>query len=610
MADISILLKLIGDYAPTITGLNQGFELVGKTINYVGNAANLIFTAMKSGIEDVAKGGTFAESTRQMNNVAESYGRNADQISDSLDSITGNILKLEDRTKLVGKAITSNLSEDQIGTVFTFLKRRTELTGESFTALSEQVFKALSSGETSVLKQFGLVISTGDNVSSLVSKMAAATQAYGNAGYNAADSLDALQAQQSNLMTQIGAAINDVPLLQSVLQTLVDGAVGIVNLLDPRPITAFFDVFSEMAFDAAKSILSAVPFFGEAFDAISEIASGGGQSFAAFAQTASGFLFDLVRAAGDTYNTLVDMGLVDLVGTIISTTIEIVRIGTLSVVSILGELTSRVLDGIGVITGLLSQFIASSPRIAEYIGISADDVQKIELGFKRAGKAVDGMTTGFLSGLDKAADFGQRINGEIADALTRTRFDSSSIDDYEQKLQDKISNIDFSKSWETALGTGLKDGSFSAINAIDEKIRQKAEASAAKASNAASAQVAKKVEASAINSISSNVTTTQASSASAGNIIGNLGESALSSFADALNKQSFDGFGLVNAIKAETTNQITNETINKALNVAPQKTESESTISESAILSALVKILKQALTAEAIAENMPMVILS
>lgn len=69
--------------------------------------------------------------------------------------------------------------------------------------------------------------------------MAAATQAYGDAGYNAADSLDALQAQQSNLMTQIGAAINDVPLLQSVLQTLVDGAVGIVTAR-PSPYHRFF----------------------------------------------------------------------------------------------------------------------------------------------------------------------------------------------------------------------------------------------------------------------------------------------------------------------------------------------------------------------------------
>lgn len=284
MAAINIVLKAVDDYSKTFTGLNQGFELIGKGINAMATVAAAAWDALKFGAETAlagvqkavdlaAKGGTFSEMSRQFKIVADNFGVDGDRIVKTLEEITQNTIGVNDAVRLAGKGIAAGFGEEQLETVFTFVKRRTELTGENFNQMAESIINSLAKGRFSTLKEFGLIVEKGETVDAVLRKIETATKAYGDAGFNTADMIDALGNQQDKFYTKIGAAINASEQWQKAFTSLTDAVVEFVNNLDPDFVTSFTDAVVEKAVWATGKLRKVLAdFYSYFYDTISDFA--------------------------------------------------------------------------------------------------------------------------------------------------------------------------------------------------------------------------------------------------------------------------------------------------------------------------------------------------
>lgn len=454
MSIISVTLKAVDQYSSVLTGLNQGWELMSKALGLVKSAADTAFAAINSGVELAAKGGTYAEMRRQFNNVADSFDVDGQSILDNLDKITLNMVKMEDAAKLAGKGITAGLSEEQIGAVFEFVKRRTELTGESFESMSEQVFKALSGGRVSILNQMGLVIERGSDMASIINAISDATAQYGNAGFNAADKMNALTNQQERFRIALGVAINETPAFQRILTGFTDTIITLVDSFDPRPVTEFFEAMSEVgvvAFDALKDI---IPGLETLYDGIKDFfeTTVDGTSIASGAIVEAAF--GIVRGIAVAINTVLDVlegsGIITAVEYLTRAVIFVVRGTMTGILELIGtglELAARKIGGI---IRSIDGYAAQYPRVAQLLGIEQgradwwDDLASGAANFADSFAAIDKV----FEGVDQA------VQG-VAEGLKFGRIDLDAIDDIGKRMSDKIGDIDFSKSWGEALSRSL-----------------------------------------------------------------------------------------------------------------------------------------------------------
>jgi vacuolar-type H+-ATPase subunit H len=104
-------------------------------------------------------------------------------------------------------------------------------------------------------------------------KIETATKAYGDAGFNTADMIDALANQQDKFYTKIGAAINASEQWQKAFTSLTDAVVEFVNNLDPDFVTDFTDAVVEKAVWATGKLRKVLAdFYSYFYDTISDFA--------------------------------------------------------------------------------------------------------------------------------------------------------------------------------------------------------------------------------------------------------------------------------------------------------------------------------------------------
>lgn len=481
---ISIALKAVDQYSGVLTGLNQGFELVNKALGAIKGAADLAFSAISEGVNLAAKGGTYAEMRRQFNNVATSFNADGQKILNGLDRITVGMLSLPDATRLAGKGITAGLSDKQIETAFTFVKRRTELTGESFNVMSEQIFTALQSGRFSTLKQMGLVVESGAKIEDVMKAMTAATKQYGDAGYNAADNLTTLSNQQDKFTTALGVAINETPLFQKALQAITDTVIRLVDLFDPRPLSVFFDTFAELFISLVRSAAGIIPGLDSVFKFVDELLSGTAATTGEVVTAIGNGLFSIVRTVANVGNTILQildqLGIITFVEFTISAIIDVVRFGTKIVTSLTALMVGGIVDGLSEAARLIRETAIAFPTIAGTLGTDLVGLAEFEVAMNKASWLVKGLEDSANSATDSAADFFQNLNASAALAA-KQGFDVDSIDQMQESFLRRISEIDFSKSWGEALspdgagGLDLQKGIMDSLQQIEKPVAEAAQ---------------------------------------------------------------------------------------------------------------------------------------
>ena len=257
---VNIVLRAVDEYSSAITGLNQGFELVGKALNAVKFAADIAFGAIQRGIDfgstiiELGRlGGAFQEQRNQFENLANSYDLVGQDIIDIVKRTSANTLTEFDSIAVATRGLAAGFRGEEFETALAYIKRWTEATGESFESAAERVFTSLSSGRFSVLRQMGLIVENGATLEQVTNAMAESLENFGETGFNAADKLQAISASTDDFTRKIGQAINDSDFFREVLGGVSDAVVALVNGFDQAPITEFINnAYQEFLFLASN----------------------------------------------------------------------------------------------------------------------------------------------------------------------------------------------------------------------------------------------------------------------------------------------------------------------------------------------------------------------
>ena len=464
MSAISITLKAIDEYSGVLTGLNQGFELVGKGIAAMQAVGELAFAAVEAGIglvtdavELAGQGGNYTEMRRQFNNVAESFRVDGDSIIEDLNKISVNMVSLADQTRIAGKAIISGLDQEQIATVFEFVKRRTEMTGESFEAMSEKIFTAFASGKFTPLEKLGIEIDKDETQSTAIRRLELALVAYGDAGFNTTDKINALKNAQNSFTTALGVAINESPTFQKAMTGITDAVWTMLDKFDPRPITEFFEAMYDFGSIIIDSLIDIIPGLRDIYNTTIDFFSNSMDSSEQFSVAVVNVVFGIVRSVAEGINSILDLlettGILTAVEFIVSAFVDTIRLGLDMSIGLVGRFVSYVIDTSSSVISAIGEMARNSPMIAEAMGLDPEGLAMVENGLNKAGRSVDGFMDAW-DNVDEGLDIAQEFNAALADGIRNFKIDTDSLDRIEEDMKDRISDIDFSQDWKDALGIG------------------------------------------------------------------------------------------------------------------------------------------------------------
>ena len=443
---IQIALKAIDKYSGVITGLNQGFELIGKSISAVGKISDVAFGTIKTGLDLAVQGGAFKEISSQFNIMAKSLRYNGQSIINTLDEITQNTMSLPAMFALAGKGMTAGLDEPDLEKIFTFIKKRTELTGESFEAMAEMVFKAIETGKYAPLTSMGLLIEKGDRLGAVLKEMERVTDYYGEASFNAGDKIAALSEQQNRFTIALGTAINDSPKFQQILTKITAAAIDFVRSFDPAPVSAFIDFLLGGMESLFRLIARSFPEMGKTFDGFFKDGKVNGR---AFTLSILNMFFEILKTAGQTINGIVEFlrksNFSIQTTRILNGVVQaFVFSGKLIQESII-DVFSFALQGVRYFLDDLAKLAAEHPDIAEMIGVSPGELQLLEQNLGKVNRSLISGSESLSHGLDKIGKKSELALSDIGGALKGWKLDLSGVESAQKAVNEAITKVDYAK---------------------------------------------------------------------------------------------------------------------------------------------------------------------
>lgn len=496
---INIVLNAIDNYSGAITGLNQGLELLGKGFGFVKDAAGFAFNTINSGIELAKVGGAFQEQRSQFENLAASYKQNGQSIIDTVRETASYTVNEMDSIKVATKAMAAGLQGDNMKTALSYMKKWSEATGESFLSVSDRAFTALSSGKTALLNQMGLFIDKGDDLNAIVGKMSDGLKRFGTTGFNASDQFEALSASQDDFWRKVGQGVNNSEGFQKILTTLTDAVVGFVRGFNPAPVTLLFDLITDGAIDVYKTFADAFPAASKLLESLFTNPVQGAKELS---RASVDVFYGIYKAAAEAVNGILEtfksINSNNLLGDLAAGVLKFFAYSGSTFVNVVEKSVSFAADIVAKALSGFGQFLANSPRIADFLGIDPD-----AFNFKQSAEdlkqSVRTVTGAFKLGFDdlfvKSGDLFGGLNNKFEGLKTNL----SDIDKAHKTALTSLKALEDSYDTSAIKATGFD------TNALQEKIEkleakeaaraQKAEARAQKASEAALKRADKEAEA-------------------------------------------------------------------------------------------------------------------
>ncbi len=426
---INIVLNAVDKYSSTLTGLNQGLELLSKSFGLVKDAAGFAFDTIGKGVELARIGGAFDEQRNQFENLANSYRLNGQQIIDTVQEISGRTLTEFQSIRTATLATASGLRGKEMEEALQYAKRWSEATGGSFEEAAERIFTALSSGRTGVLKQMGLVVEQGAKVEQITAAISQGLKRFGDTGFNTADALDSLGVAQDDLARKIGQGVNQSKEFQSVLGGVADAVFKFVKGFDPKPISVFVDLLVSGAKGIGRAFFDAFPAVGKGVDALLSDTSKSIESFSKFAINT---VFGIARSVGEGVNLAIDFIQGANIGNIFSKAAQSVSliVGTLveGTVKAIGGAIDFILGGLDDLSSGVAEVVRSFPNVAEALGVDSEQIDQL-------GSSIDKVRQTISGGLDGIGNFAFAVGEKIA--LGLDDFNSSA-----EKYKVNLNSID------------------------------------------------------------------------------------------------------------------------------------------------------------------------
>lgn len=404
MADsaVKIVLKAVDEYSGVITGLNQGLELLGKGFTLLKDAAGLTFDLINKGVDLARVGGAFQEQRNQFENLARSYKLNGQEIINTVKQTSGNTISEFESIATATRAVSAGLSGKELADALLYVKRWSEATGQSFTAVAESVFTSLTSGRYAVLRQMGLVIEKGATLADITKAFTDGLQKFGDTGFNAADKLDSLNASQDDFTRKIGQGINNSEQFQKVLGGLADGLVDLIYVFDPAPISVFVDFLVGGVIDIYKAFKLTFPEIGRIIDDFFNTSASGGQGFS---KALINLFFELTRSAATAVNGIIDifssLNSSNFLSDFANSIIRAFAFSGAAVSKVVGGIIDVIAEALTQIDQLALYYARKFPNIAEMIGLDDVDFSSLGRGLRESvGAATNALSSGLLDMAD------------------------------------------------------------------------------------------------------------------------------------------------------------------------------------------------------------------
>ena len=431
---VKIVLNAVDKYTPAIVGLNQGLELLGKGYDFLKGAAETAYSVIESGINLAIVGGQFEEINTQFGNLAASMGVNAKQIVKEVRAVSQQTITDYEAVGIASKALAARMTGTDLKTILDFTKRYTESTGESFTAMSERIFTAIASGRTSTLKQMGLIIKNGATMADVVAAAAKQTKLFGDAGFNAADKVDALAAAQDDFTRKLGQSINNSPRFRKILGGLAQDVRDFVDAFDPD----FFVGFVDLGIEGISKLYTFVVKNGQK---VIEWLIGTKIPVIETTEDIAGLVQDMitniVSTVGTGINSILDflqnLNSNNIIGKVIDNAVQLFAWGADSALKITRFAVSgilKVIDGVllAIENGLVA-FRKFEPALAK-LGINLD-VNSALSGVRSAGDQISamaenvaGMGSDIQEGLEAISGASESVFANINDSIETLKIDT------------------------------------------------------------------------------------------------------------------------------------------------------------------------------------------
>ncbi len=146
------VVSFFDTFGGAVTGVNQGLELLEKTINQVGEVFNKAIDLAKLGEEVKAVQTRFEMFSKQAGVVPE-------QIASAIESVTNGTVDMGDALQAASKAmVTFETSASKIPQLFDLAKKASSFFGGDTIEIFNNLSMAIATGNTRRLKEIGIII--------------------------------------------------------------------------------------------------------------------------------------------------------------------------------------------------------------------------------------------------------------------------------------------------------------------------------------------------------------------------------------------------------------------------------------------------------------------
>ena len=269
----NLVIRIGGDAAGFNDTLAGVLGSLGK-LSLAAIGVKLAYDAISGGLsaikESILTGGELNETLTGYQNLADNLGRSASGYVAIVQEVSSNTKALSESINAAGNAMKFGFSEDQFRTIATYSKRYTEAFGGDWSEMAYAIEKALATGRTMALKEFGIMAEQGQKMSDVLKQITERTALLGEGAYNIGDDLTSLSKILQSAGESFGIYFNRLigeAGFGEAFAWVREGLLGLVDIA-PKAAAALFEIGDIIFGDIISSVKMAYSGFSQLFEMV------------------------------------------------------------------------------------------------------------------------------------------------------------------------------------------------------------------------------------------------------------------------------------------------------------------------------------------------------
>lgn len=450
---ISVALKLVDNFSGTLTGLNQGWELVSKSIGLAASAGKLAM----SGLGQLgAVIGNFAEVGNQFEQLGvrmETVFGGSGPAQEALDWATEFSTKTPYAISEISESMISlqNAGIDPMSGALEAVGNTAAATGRKMSEILEPLNKIALTGkvDAEVINSLNAKgINATEALRDAYNLTAEEAKNIGSLGLDATEVIDILVEKMGDYDGAMGALSNTAEGAWSTINDLFTGAKKL--LLDSgawdyyvSQVIRIREVLTQV-FDNPQ-IKEAIGFIGEGVADTMKYAVGIVEDAApSIIEGAFGIVKGIANAVNATLDLLSNTGILTIIEFSMTTLIQTVSVAVSGISQLIGGLVGTAIEGFGQIIGLIRDYAQDNPLAATKFGLDLEELAVMETSWTKAGLTVKKYGKDFGDEVLEIGKSAIKLNADVSQKLKVSRIDVSAIEAFEKEAKGVIDTIDFS----------------------------------------------------------------------------------------------------------------------------------------------------------------------